>query len=122
MRYPQEPEKQVGAYCFLIPINLNYKYSYFNLILLVFFLLYLVALSLISVRDIPNIRAIIIITIARTPIPITIPTGIHRGEVTHHQDQSIFPVSSWIFFSIINVLIPSGIITPGIHTKSSTIV
>jgi hypothetical protein len=28
-----------------------------------------------------------------TPIPIAIPKGSQRGEVTHHQDQSIFPVS-----------------------------
>jgi hypothetical protein len=49
--------------------------------------------NLISSIDIPSIKATKITPIKTKTTPKNKQTGIQRGEVTHHQDQSIFPVS-----------------------------
>lgn len=41
----------------------------------------------------PNISATITTNIAIETIDITSAIGIQRGDVTHHQDQSMLPVS-----------------------------
>ena len=47
----------------------------------------------ISSTENPNIRAIMTIKNINPTIAKPNMNGIHRGEVTHHQDQSIFPVN-----------------------------
>jgi hypothetical protein len=58
-----------------------------------FYFLYFSMLSLIAVGENPKI--INNITTKKTIVRIESanPIGIQRGEVTHHQDQSMFPVS-----------------------------
>jgi hypothetical protein len=49
--------------------------------------------DLISSTEAPNIKAIMITKNTNPTRAKPIANGIQRGEVTHHQDQSIFPVS-----------------------------